>query len=127
MPKILKDTVKKLERKPTLKIYKKDHSKNYYCSFYVGFAHFKSGNKEQSLKTSNVNDALKKAQQVYDQTMRLLPTDPIIFDFTKDIATPFFKHRIRKYRNEKGKDGNDNQGIREKKRYDNYIKMFFDD
>ena len=126
MPKILKDTVKKLERKPTLKIYKKDHSKNYYCSFYVGFAHFKSGNKEQSLKTSNVNDALKKAQQVYDQTMRLLPTDPIIFDFTKDIATPFFKHRIRKYRNEKGKDGNDNQGIREKKRYDNYIKMFFD-
>ena len=126
MPKILKDTVKKLERKPTLKIYKKDHSKNYYCSFYVGFAHFKSGNKEQSLKTANVNDALKKAQQVYDQTMRLLPTDPIIFDFTKDIATPFFKHRIRKYRNEKGKDGNDNQGIREKKRYDNYIKMFFD-
>ena len=126
MPKILKDTVKKLERKPTLKIYKKDHSKNYYCSFYVGFAHFKSGNKEQSLKTANVNDALKKAQQVYDQTMRTLPTDPIIFDFTKDIATPFFKHRIRKYRDEKGKDGNDNQGIREKKRYDNYIKMFFD-
>ena len=126
MPKILKDTIKKIERKPSLRIFKKDKSKYYYCSFYVGFAHFKSGNKEQSLKTSNVNDALKKAQQVYDQTMRLLPTDPIIFDFTKDIATPFFKHRIRKYRNEKGKDGNDNQGIREKKRYDNYIKMFFD-
>ena len=126
MPKILKDTIKKIERKPSLRIFKKDKSKYYYCSFYVGFAHFKSGNKEQSLKTSNVNDALKKAQQVYDQTMRTLPTDPIIFDFTKDIATPFFKHRIRKYRDEKGKDGNDNQGIREKKRYDNYIKMFFD-
>ena len=126
MPKILKETIKKIERKPSLKVYKKDHSKNYYCSFYVGFAQYKSGNKEQSLKTGNVNDALKKAQQVYDETMRLLPTDPIIADFTKDIATPFFKHRIRKYRDEKKKEGNENQGIREKKRFDNYIKMFFD-
>jgi hypothetical protein len=126
MPKILKDTIKKIERKPSLKIYKKETTKNYYCSFYVGFAHFKSGNKEKSLKTSNVNEALKKAQQVYDETMRTLPTDPIKLDFTKDIATPFFKHRIRKYRDEKQKEGNENQGIREKKRFDNYIKMFFD-
>ena len=126
MPKILKETIKKIERKPSLKVYKKDHSKNYYCSFYVGFAQYKSGNKEQSLKTGNVNDALKKAQQVYDETMRTLPTDPIIADFTKDIATPFFKHRIRKYKDEKQKEGNENQGIREKKRFDNYIKMFFD-
>ena len=101
MPKILKETVKKIERKPSLKVYKKDHSKNYYCSFYVGFAQYKSGNKEQSLKTGNVNDALKKAQQVYDETMRLLPTDTIILDFSKDIAQPFFKHRIRKYKDEK--------------------------
>ena len=126
MPKILKETIKKIERKPSLKIYKKETTKNYYCSFYVGFAQFKSGNKEQSLRTSNVKDALKKAQQVYDETMRTLPTDPIIADFTKDIATPFFKHRIRKYKDEKQKEGNENQGIREKKRFDNYIKMFFD-
>jgi len=126
MPKILKETIKRIERKPSLKIFKKDKSKNYYCSFYVGFSKYKSGNKEQSLKTGNVNDALKKAQQVYDETMRLLPTDTIILDFSKDIAQPFFKHRIRKYKDEKQKEGNDNQGIREKKRYDNYIKMFFD-
>ena len=126
MPKILKDTIKKIERKPSLKIFKKDKSKNYYCSFYVGFSKYKSGNKELSLKTGNVNDALKKAQQVYDETMRMLPTDRIILDFSKDIAQPFFKHRIRKYKDEKQKEGNENQGVREKLRYDNYIKMFFD-
>ena len=126
MPKILKDTIKKIERKPSLKIFKKDKSKNYYCSFYVGFSKYKSGNKEQSLKTGNVNDALKKAQQVYDETMKMLPTDRIILDFSKDIAQPFFKHRIRKYKDEKQKEGNENQGVREKLRYDNYIKMFFD-
>jgi len=126
MPKILKDTIKKIERKPSLKIFKKDKSKNYYCSFYVGFSKYKSGNKELSLKTGNVNDALKKAQQVYDETMKMLPTDRIILDFSKDIAQPFFKHRIRKYKDEKQKEGNENQGVREKLRYDNYIKMFFD-
>ena len=126
MPKILKDTIKKIERKPSLRIFKKDKSKNYYCSFYVGFSKYKSGNKELSLKTGNVNDALKKAQQVYDETMRMLPTDRIILDFSKDIAQPFFKHRIRKYKDEKQKEGNENQGVREKLRYDNYIKMFFD-
>jgi len=126
MPKILKDTIKKIERKPSLKIFKKDKSKNYYCSFYVGFSKYKSGNKELSLKTGNVNDALKKAQQVYDETMRMLPTDRIILDFSKDIAQPFFKHRIRKYKDGKQKEGNENQGVREKLRYDNYIKMFFD-
>ena len=126
MPKILKDTIKKIERKPSLRIFKKDKSKNYYCSFYVGFSKYKSGNKELSLKTGNVNDALKKAQQVYDETMKMLPTDRIILDFSKDIAQPFFKHRIRKYKDEKQKEGNENQGVREKLRYDNYIKMFFD-
>jgi len=126
MPKILKDTIKKIESKPSLKIFKKDKSKNYYCSFYVGFSKYKSGNKELSLKTGNVNDALKKAQQVYDETMKMLPTDRIILDFSKDIAQPFFKHRIRKYKDEKQKEGNENQGVREKLRYDNYIKMFFD-
>jgi len=124
MTKILKDTIKRIERKPSLKIFKKDTSKNYYCSFYVGRDHYKSGNKEQSLRTANVKDALKIAQQVYDKTMRTLPEVKTI-DFDKDIAQPFFKVRVRKYKL-KGKSDDDNQGVRERSRYNNYIKMFFD-
>ena len=59
MPKILKKTVKLIPSKPTLKIFKKDNSPYYYCSFYVGTQFFKSGNKEQSLQNSNVNESLK--------------------------------------------------------------------
>jgi hypothetical protein len=125
MPKILKETIKKIERKPSLRIFKKDVSKNYYCSFYVGFNYYKSGNKERSLKTANVKEALKKAQQVYDETMRTIPTQKKVIDFDKDIAQPFFRMRIRKYIL-KGKSNDENQGVREKSRYNNYIKMFFD-
>jgi len=124
MTKILKETIKKIERKPSLRIFKKDTSKNYYCSFYVGRDHMKSGNKELSLRTANVKDALKKAQDTYDKTMRSLPEVAIV-DFDKDIAQPFFKVRIRKY-TLKGKSDNENQGVRERNRYNNYIKMFFD-
>ena len=120
MPKILKETIKKIERKPSLRIFKKDVSKNYYCSFYVGFNYYKSGNKEHSLKTANVKEALKKAQQVYDETMRTIPTQKKVIDFDKDIAQPFFRMRIRKYIL-KGKSNDENQGVREKSRYNNYI------
>jgi len=125
MPKILKHTIKTFERKPSLRIFKKDHSKNYYCSFYVGTAHYKSGNKEQSLRTANVKDASKEAQELFNTVMRKLPTDKIKIDFDKDIAQPFFKTRIRKY-TLKGKSDDENQGVRERSRYNNYIKMFFD-
>ena len=124
MPKIIKDTIKKIERKPSLKIFKKDHSKYYYCSFYVGFDHMKSGNKELSLRTANVKEALKIAQETYDKTMRALPEVKVI-DFDKDIAQPFFRMRVSKY-TLKGKLENDNQGVRERSRYNNYIRMFFD-
>ena len=97
MPKILKETIKKIERKPSLRIFKKDVSKNYYCSFYVGFNYYKSGNKERSLKTANVKEALKKAQQVYDETMRTIPTQKKVIDFDKDIAQPFFEGRLKNY------------------------------
>ena len=124
MTKVLKDTIKKIERKPSLRIFKKDTSKNYYCSFYVGRDHMKSGTKELSLRTANVKDALKIAQETYDKTMRTLPEVAIV-DFEKDIAQPFFKVRVRKY-TLKGKVDNDNQGVRERSRYNNYIRMFFD-
>ena len=124
MTKVLKDTIKKIERKPSLRIFKKDTSKNYYCSFYVGRDHMKSGTKELSLRTANVKDALKIAQETYDKTMRTLPEVATV-DFEKDIAQPFFKVRVRKY-TLKGKVENDNQGVRERSRYNNYIRLFFD-
>ena len=36
MPKIKKDTIKKLPQTPTLKIFKYDNSNKFHCSFYVG-------------------------------------------------------------------------------------------
>ena len=124
MPKILKETIKLIPSKPTLKIFKKDRSKYYYCSFYVGTTHFKSGNKEQSLKTPNYKEALKEAIKIYNIVNQKLETDKVDVDFDKDIAQPFFKHRIRKY-SLKGKQNNENQGIRESKRFKNYMKTFF--
>ena len=64
MPKIEKQTIKLLPKIRSLRIYKKENYPNYYCSFYVGNI-MKSGNKEISLKTSNVKEALKKAPQIY--------------------------------------------------------------
>ena len=65
MPKIKKDTQQKFKNCDTLKIFKYDNSKNYYCSFYVGRGYSKSGNKEQSLKTQNVNEATAKAKAIW--------------------------------------------------------------
>ncbi len=124
MPKILKDTIKLIPSKPTLKIFKKDRSQNYYCSFYVGTTHFKSGNKEQSLKTPNVKIALKEAIRIYNIVNQKLEVDKLDIDLDKDIAQPFFKYRIQKYKL-KGKYDNSNQGIREQKRFNNYMKDFF--
>ena len=124
MPKILKNTITLIPSKPTLKIFKKDNSPNYYCSFYVGTQFFKSGNKEQSLKNGNVNEAKKRAIEIYNSVNQKLETHKTDTDFDRDIAQPYFKVRIVKYKN-KGKLGNDNQGVREQSRYNNYIKSFF--
>lgn len=127
MPKILKNTILNLPRIHSLKIYKKDVSKNYYCSFYVGTNVLKSGNKEISLRTSNLKEARAKAPEVYKDFLNnnlneiLKENKP---NFDRDIAIPFFKGRIKKYQ-DRGKTGNNNQGIREKLRYDNYINQFF--
>ena len=59
MPKILKDTIKKIPSKQSLRIYRKSNSPNYYCSFYVGYSTMKSGKKEKTLRTKNVKEALK--------------------------------------------------------------------
>ncbi len=128
MPKIDKKTIKLLPKIRSLKIYKKENLPNYYCSFYVGSNIMKSGNKEISLKTSNVKDALKKAPITYNnfyfENEREIISSKKIPDIEKDISLPFFKVRIRKYQL-KGKSGTSNQGVREKLRWNNYIKKFF--
>ena len=130
MPKIKKDTIKTIPKIHSLKIYKKENRNNYYCSFYVGTNILKSGNKELSLRTVNVNDALKKARNTFinwtKNNQDKIANSQKKLDIEKDIATPFFKVRIRKYQM-KGKSGTSNQGVREKLRWNNYIIKFFKD
>jgi len=130
MPKIDKNTIKLLPKNRSLKIYKKENLPNYYCSFYVGSNIMKSGNKEMSLKTSNVKEALKKAPTIFkdffDENRDKIVSTKSIPNIEKDISIPFFKVRIRKYQ-DKDKTGNLNQGIRERLRWNNYILKFFKD
>jgi hypothetical protein len=90
----------------------------------------KSGNKEISLYTENVKEALKKARNVYvdwqNENKDVVVNSVKKIDIEKDIALPFFKVRIRKYQM-KGKSGTSNQGVREKLRWSNYILKFFKD
>ena len=130
MPKIKKETIKLIPKIHSLKIYKKENRNNYYCSFYVGTNIMKSGNKEISLYTENVKEALKKARNVYvdwqNENKDVVVNSVKKIDIEKDIALPFFKVRIRKYQM-KGKSGTSNQGVREKLRWSNYILKFFKD
>ena len=125
MPKINKKTIVIFPRIPSLKIYQFTNGTNYFCNFYVGTKVLKSGNKELSLKTKNINEAKVKAKQVYYDFFNS-PDSKIQNDinFDLEIAQPFFKHRIRHYRN---KNPDSTQGQREKQRYENYIKKFFED
>ena len=125
MPKINKKTLITFPRIPSLKIYQFENSSNYYCNFYVGTHILKSGNKEKSLKTKNVNEARIRAKQEYYNFFNspdAKKESNISFDL--DIAQPFFKFRIRHYKN---KNPDSNQGLREQQRYENYIKKFFED
>ena len=128
--KIIKNTIKKIPKLHSLKIYKKENRNNYFCSFYVGTNVMKSGNKELSLKTENVKEALKKAKQTFynwhEKNKDILVNREHKVDIEKEIALPFFKVRIRKYQM-KGKSGTLNQGIRERLRWNNYILKFFKD
>ena len=53
MPKINKSTLKMLPRN-NIRIYKFENKQTYFCSFYVGTIHFKSGKFEKSLKTKKI-------------------------------------------------------------------------
>ena len=125
MPKIVKSTIRTFPRIPSLKIYQFANGTNYFCCFYVGTKILKSGNKELSLKTKNVNEAKIKAKKFFYNFFNSPESkkqNDINFDL--EIVQPFFKHRIRHYRN---KNPESVQGIREKQRYENYIGKFFED
>ena len=96
MPKIKKDTIKKFPKTSSLKIFKFENSKNYYCSFYVGTHQKNSGNFEKSLRTQNVNEASKLAKQEFEKYFIENKHEKKEFNFTKDIAKPFIKMRVRK-------------------------------
>ena len=123
MPKIKKDTTKYLKSCNSLKIFKYDKSKKYYACFYVGINSSTSGNKILSLKTENVNDAAKIAKEKYHEWFEGHKDDLKSKDFTNDIANPYFKFRIRKY---KGNGKKENQGKREKQKYFNYMIKYFE-
>ena len=125
MPKINRKTIVKFPRIPSLKIYQFVKSKNYFCNFYVGTHIIKSGNKEVSLKTKNVNEAKSKAKKMYYDFFNSPDAKKVnSINFDLDVAQPFFKFRIRHYKN---KNPDSTQGNREKMRYENYIKRFFED
>ena len=120
--KILRETIKELPQNPSLKVYKFNNSSSYYCSFYVGTKVMKSGNVEKSLRTKNVNDAIKKAKHIYnswwkENNEKTIKTEK---NFDKDIAQEFLRHRFNKY-----KGRHSTQPEREQLKYDNYLKKYF--
>ena len=124
MPKINKKTIFKFDRIP-VSVFQFENSKNYFVRYYVGRQKGASGgNKDKSLKTKNINEAKVKAKKIYFEYLTNPTPKEKEIDFNIDIAQPFFRHRIRHYKN---KNPDSTQGIREKQRYDNYIHKFFED
>ncbi len=123
MPKIDKNTIKNFPKTSSLKIFKFKNSKNYYCSFYVGTHRTKSGNYEKSLKTANVNEASKLAKGEFEKYfIEHKDNFKKDFDFTRDIANPYFRMRIKKFKNIERKE---NVGQRESQKYFNYMETYF--
>jgi hypothetical protein len=126
MPKIKKETIKKLPQTPSLKIFKYENSKNYHCSFYVGFNFKKSGNVEKSLKTENRKNAEKLAKELYKnwwlENEYTTPKKERSFD--TDIAQPYLRTRIIKYNK---KESIVNTGSKEKSQYDRFMKSYFEE
>ena len=124
MPKINKKTIFKFDRIP-VSVFQFENSKNYYCRYYVGRQKGASGgNKDRTLKTTNIKIAKTKAKEIYFEHLNNPTSKEKEISFDIDIAQPFFRYRIRHYKN---KNPDSTQGTREKMRYDNYIKKFFED
>jgi len=128
MPVIDKKTLKILPR-TNIQIYKFEKGKNYYCQFYIGSGHkgYSSKRFQQCLKTHNINDAIKLAIQKYkDWFKEKIDTKRRENDFDLDIAQPYIHFKVRKYKNRTDLKNNE-QGQRDKSKWDNYLKPFFVD
>jgi len=124
VPKINKKTIFRFDRIP-VSVFQFENSRNYFCRYYTGRRKGASGgNKDKTLKTQNIKEAKVLAKQIYETFINTPIEKELEISFDLDIAQPFFRHRIKHYKN---KNPNSTQGFREKSEYDNYSKKFFDD
>ena len=126
MPKIDKTTLKKIPRLK-ISIYKYENKNTYFCKFYVGKIHYKSGYKEIGLKTKNINEAISKANKEF-KIWFLEHKDTTTkkdSNIDLDIAQPYLRFKIRKYKHKTHLKNNE-QGERDSSKW-NYLKPFFED
>ena len=126
MPKIDKKTLKILPRN-NVWVYKFERKNTYFCRFYIGKIHNNSGRFEKSCKTKNINEAISKANEYYRNWFieNKNTTTKKEIDFDLDIAQPYLRFKIRKYRNKTTLKNNE-QGQRDKSKWD-YLKKYFED
>ena len=126
MPKIDKTTLKKIPRLK-ISIYKYENKNTYFCKFYVGKIHYKSGYKEIGLKTKNINEAISKANTEFKIwfSEHKDTTTKKDSNIDLDIAQPYLRNKIRKYKHKTHLKNNE-QGERDSSKW-NYLKPFFED
>ncbi|MDA7733567.1 hypothetical protein N8841_03680 [Candidatus Pelagibacter sp.] len=126
MPKIDKTTLKKIPRLK-ISIYKYENKNTYFCKFYVGKIHYKSGYKEIGLRTKNINEAISKANTEFKIwfSEHKSTTTKKDSNIDLDIAQPYLRFKIRKYKHKTHLKNNE-QGERDNSKW-NYLKPFFED
>ena len=126
MPKIDKTTLKKIPRLK-ISIYKYENKNTYFCKFYVGKIHYKSGYKEIGLRTKNINEAISKANTEFKIwfSEHKDTTTKKDSNIDLDIAQPYLRFKIRKYKHKTHLKNNE-QGERDSSKW-NYLKPFFED
>ena len=126
MPKIDKTTLKKIPRLK-ISIYKYENKNTYFCKFYVGKIHYKSGYKEIGLRTKNINEAISKANTEFKIwfSEHKNTTTKKDSNIDLDIAQPYLRFKIRKYKHKTHLKNNE-QGERDSSKW-NYLKPFFED
>jgi len=125
MPKINKNTLKILRNGVRVFKYKNRHS--YNCYFAVGNAYAKSGKKYYGLGTKNINEATLRANVHYKKWHSVNAEKSKRFiDFDLDIAQPYLRFKIKKYK-QKTHLKNNEQGQRDKSKWENFLKPYFED
>ena len=127
MPKVIKSSIQNnFKGCPTLRVFQYENSKKYYCMFYVGGSFGTRGTIIRPTKEHNRKFAITKAKEEYRNFFLNNKKEDIkknTFDFTKDIALPYFETRHKQY---KVRDKNLAYVKKDKNRYLNYIKNFLD-